>query len=136
MVSLAYLLNAARSEPRLRGGPSCCGSYRSFGRRSRANGARFFAYDSGWNRLTEKHYSKTEWPEAEVIAPLVNDGSYRVYPSSTSTSSCHAYGCVQTSFSSSFTESYTINTCTLVYNPISTTASTPTKIVANSSIIF
>ncbi|KAF8483423.1 eukaryotic translation initiation factor 3 subunit 6 [Russula ochroleuca] len=31
------------------------------------------AYDSGWNRLTEKHYSKTEWPEAEVIAPLVND---------------------------------------------------------------
>jgi translation initiation factor 3 subunit L len=38
------------------------------------------AYDSGWNRLTEKHYSKTEWPEAEVIAPLVNDGSLRVYP--------------------------------------------------------
>lgn len=31
------------------------------------------AYDSGWNRLTEKFYSKTEWPEAEVIAPLVND---------------------------------------------------------------
>ncbi|KAI0300108.1 eukaryotic translation initiation factor 3 subunit 6 [Multifurca ochricompacta] len=31
------------------------------------------AYESGWNRLTEKHYSKTEWPEAEVIAPLVND---------------------------------------------------------------
>ena len=34
------------------------------------------AYDSGWNRLTEKHYAKTEWPEAEVIAPLVNDGSF------------------------------------------------------------
>jgi translation initiation factor 3 subunit L len=32
------------------------------------------AYESGWNRLTEKHYAKTEWPEAEVIAPLVNDG--------------------------------------------------------------
>jgi len=32
------------------------------------------AYESGWNRLTEKFYSKTEWPEAEVIAPLVNDG--------------------------------------------------------------
>ncbi|KAJ8487778.1 hypothetical protein ONZ51_g3975 [Trametes cubensis] len=31
------------------------------------------AYESGWNRLTEKYYSKTEWPEAEVIAPLVND---------------------------------------------------------------
>ncbi|KAI0360712.1 eukaryotic translation initiation factor 3 subunit 6 [Trametes cingulata] len=31
------------------------------------------AYESGWNRLTEKFYSKTEWPEAEVIAPLVND---------------------------------------------------------------
>ncbi|KAJ3008748.1 hypothetical protein NUW54_g3037 [Trametes sanguinea] len=31
------------------------------------------AYESGWNRLTEKFYAKTEWPEAEVIAPLVND---------------------------------------------------------------
>ncbi|KAI0055971.1 hypothetical protein BV25DRAFT_1814887 [Artomyces pyxidatus] len=31
------------------------------------------AYESGWNRLTEKYYAKTEWPEAEVIAPLVND---------------------------------------------------------------
>lgn len=31
------------------------------------------AYDQGWNRLTEKFYSKTEWPEAELIAPLVND---------------------------------------------------------------
>ncbi|EKM53293.1 uncharacterized protein PHACADRAFT_259556 [Phanerochaete carnosa HHB-10118-sp] len=31
------------------------------------------AYESGWNRLTEKHYAKNEWPEAEVIAPLVND---------------------------------------------------------------
>ena len=33
------------------------------------------AYESGWNRLTEKFYAKTEWPEAEVIAPLVNDGA-------------------------------------------------------------
>ncbi|KAI0777653.1 eukaryotic translation initiation factor 3 subunit 6 [Trametes elegans] len=31
------------------------------------------AYESGWNRLTEKFYAKVEWPEAEVIAPLVND---------------------------------------------------------------
>ncbi|KAI0826646.1 eukaryotic translation initiation factor 3 subunit 6 [Trametes gibbosa] len=31
------------------------------------------AYESGWNRLTEKYYAKTEWPEAEVIAPLVDD---------------------------------------------------------------
>ncbi|KII85604.1 hypothetical protein PLICRDRAFT_44932 [Plicaturopsis crispa FD-325 SS-3] len=31
------------------------------------------AYESGWNRLTEKFYAKAEWPEAEVIAPLVND---------------------------------------------------------------
>ncbi|KAH9991984.1 eukaryotic translation initiation factor 3 subunit 6 [Russula compacta] len=31
------------------------------------------SYDNGWNRLTEKYYAKTEWPEAEVIAPLVND---------------------------------------------------------------
>ncbi len=33
------------------------------------------AYESGWNRLTEKFYAKTEWPEAEVIAHLVNDGA-------------------------------------------------------------
>ena len=33
-------------------------------------------YESGWNRLTEKFYAKTEWPEAEVIAPLVNDGAH------------------------------------------------------------
>ena len=32
------------------------------------------AYESGWNKLTEKFYSKTEWPEAELIAPLVNNG--------------------------------------------------------------
>lgn len=31
------------------------------------------AYESGWTRLTEKYYAKTEWPEAETIAPLVND---------------------------------------------------------------
>lgn len=31
------------------------------------------AYESGWNRLTEKYYAKSEWPEAEIIAPLVND---------------------------------------------------------------
>ncbi|THH22532.1 hypothetical protein EUX98_g8158 [Antrodiella citrinella] len=33
------------------------------------------AYESGWNKLTEKYYAKIEWPEAEVIAPLVNDDS-------------------------------------------------------------
>jgi translation initiation factor 3 subunit L len=32
-------------------------------------------YESGWNRLTEKFYAKAEWPEAEVIAPLVGDGT-------------------------------------------------------------
>lgn len=31
------------------------------------------AYESGWNKYTEKFYSRSEWPEAEVIAPLVND---------------------------------------------------------------
>jgi translation initiation factor 3 subunit L len=35
------------------------------------------AYESGWNRLTEQFYAKTEWPEAETIAPLVNDGPSR-----------------------------------------------------------
>jgi len=33
------------------------------------------SYESGWNKLTEKFYAKTEWPEAEIIAPLVNDGT-------------------------------------------------------------
>ncbi|KAH8827570.1 eukaryotic translation initiation factor 3 subunit 6 [Flagelloscypha sp. PMI_526] len=33
------------------------------------------AYESGWNKYTEKYYAKTEWPEAELIAPLVNDDS-------------------------------------------------------------
>ena len=31
------------------------------------------AYEASWNRLTEKYYQRSEWPEAEVIAPLVND---------------------------------------------------------------
>lgn len=35
------------------------------------------AYESGWNKYTEKFYAKTEWPEAELIAPLVNDGAQR-----------------------------------------------------------
>jgi translation initiation factor 3 subunit L len=37
------------------------------------------AYESGWNKYTEKFYAKTEWPEAELIAPLVNDSSYTVF---------------------------------------------------------
>ncbi|KAI8443734.1 eukaryotic translation initiation factor 3 subunit 6 [Phakopsora pachyrhizi] len=31
------------------------------------------AYEGGWNRLTEKFYQKTEWPESDIIAPLVNN---------------------------------------------------------------
>ncbi|GAA5989282.1 hypothetical protein JCM10908_001239 [Rhodotorula pacifica] len=30
------------------------------------------AYEQGWNRLTDKFFPKQEWPDAEVIAPLVN----------------------------------------------------------------
>ncbi|KIM22893.1 hypothetical protein M408DRAFT_332664 [Serendipita vermifera MAFF 305830] len=30
-------------------------------------------YENGWNKLTEQFYPKIEWPEAEIIAPLVND---------------------------------------------------------------
>ncbi|KAL1920317.1 uncharacterized protein VTP21DRAFT_1463 [Calcarisporiella thermophila] len=30
-------------------------------------------YENTFNKLTEKFYSKQPWPEAEVIAPLVND---------------------------------------------------------------
>lgn len=31
------------------------------------------AYEGTWNRLTDKFYARSEWPEAEIIAPLVND---------------------------------------------------------------
>ncbi|KAK0567071.1 hypothetical protein OC844_000409 [Tilletia horrida] len=31
------------------------------------------AYEANWNRLTEKFYARAEWPDAEVIAPLVNE---------------------------------------------------------------
>lgn len=31
------------------------------------------AYEASWNRLTEKYYQRSEWPEGEVIAPLVGD---------------------------------------------------------------
>lgn len=34
----------------------------------------------GWNRLTDKFFAKTEWPEAEVIAPLVNHGQHKKPP--------------------------------------------------------
>lgn len=30
------------------------------------------AYEQGWNRLSDKFFPKQEWPDAEVIAPLVN----------------------------------------------------------------
>ncbi|EIE77654.1 hypothetical protein G6F46_004206 [Rhizopus delemar] len=30
-------------------------------------------YDTSFNKLTEKYYRKQPWPEAEVVAPLVND---------------------------------------------------------------
>ncbi|KAK4689290.1 translation initiation factor 3 subunit L, partial [Tremellales sp. Uapishka_1] len=30
-------------------------------------------YESGWNKLTQAHYSQNEWPEAELIAPLVKN---------------------------------------------------------------
>jgi len=32
------------------------------------------AYESGWNKYVEFH-SKAEWPEVELIASLVNDGT-------------------------------------------------------------
>ena len=32
------------------------------------------AYEQGWARLSDKFFAKSEWPEAEVIAPLVNHG--------------------------------------------------------------
>lgn len=36
-------------------------------------------YDNSFNKLTEKYYQKQAWPEAEVIASLVNDGTLKKY---------------------------------------------------------
>ncbi|KTW31839.1 uncharacterized protein T551_01100 [Pneumocystis jirovecii RU7] len=33
-------------------------------------------YESLFNKLTEKYYKNTPWPDAETISPLVNDDSY------------------------------------------------------------
>ncbi|WOO80727.1 Eukaryotic translation initiation factor 3 subunit L [Vanrija pseudolonga] len=30
-------------------------------------------YEQGWNKLTQAHYQQAEWPEAELIAPLVQN---------------------------------------------------------------
>lgn len=30
-------------------------------------------YEQGWNKLTQAHYAQSEWPEAETIAPLVQN---------------------------------------------------------------
>ena len=30
-------------------------------------------YESGWNKLTNAHYAQSEWPEAELISPLVQN---------------------------------------------------------------
>ena len=32
------------------------------------------AYERGWNTLTQAHYSQSEWPSDDLIAPLVNNG--------------------------------------------------------------
>lgn len=32
-------------------------------------------YDNSFNKITEKFYQKQAWPEADVIAPLVNEGN-------------------------------------------------------------
>jgi hypothetical protein len=37
------------------------------------------AYESGWNKYTEKFYAKSDWPEAEAIAPLVDDGAFSLF---------------------------------------------------------
>ncbi len=33
-------------------------------------------YEGGWNRLTAQHYANAEWPEAEIISPLVGHGEW------------------------------------------------------------
>lgn len=33
-------------------------------------------YEQGWNKLTQAHYAQSEWPEAETIAPLVQNGTF------------------------------------------------------------
>lgn len=37
-------------------------------------------YENSFNKLTEKYFPKTTWPEPEIIAPLVNDGNVILFP--------------------------------------------------------
>lgn len=87
------------------------------------------AYESGWNKYTEKFYSRTEWPEAEVIAPLVNDGTFVRFtrrPLDLKT--------LKILSSLSSTGNYTTAMSTHVSNPTSTIVSIHMKTAANSSI--
>jgi hypothetical protein len=36
------------------------------------------AYERGWQTLTQAHYSQSEWPSDELIAPLVNNGTFHL----------------------------------------------------------
>nr|ODO01217.1 eukaryotic translation initiation factor 3 subunit L [Cryptococcus depauperatus CBS 7855] len=36
-------------------------------------------YESGWNKLTQAHYLNNEWPDPELVAPLVQNGLDQVF---------------------------------------------------------
>lgn len=89
------------------------------------------AYESGWNRLTEKYYAKTEWPEAEIIAPLVNDGKrYGINSPGVVTDDSFKIKYFLYSIASCITD-----TCTLAFNPTSMTVFTHTRTAASYSTI-
>lgn len=91
------------------------------------------AYESGWNRLTEKYYAKTEWPEAEVIAPLVNDGARLRYRILVLVFLLLMLVFWQTNCSSSSIASFTTVTSTLASSLTSTTVSIRTRTAASYS---
>ena len=93
-------------------------------------------YESGWNKYTENFYAKTEWPEAELITPLVNDSSYSLvcpffFESRWDTCS---FSHSQILFSSSCIANSTTVMYILAFSPTSTIDSIHTKIVVNFSI--
>ena len=98
------------------------------------------AYESGWNKYTEQFYSKTEWPEAEIIAPLVNDGEISQIDCflrvGKNTSLIRGRYALQIKSFSSSIENCTIVTSIRAFSLTSTIASTRMRIAANYSTIF
>lgn len=96
------------------------------------------AYERGWNQLTTAHYSQSEWPSEELIAPLVNDGASSLPSDAWLRARCVLTPALlapsQTKSSSSSTASSRTGTSTPASGPTSTTASSRTRCVRGPAL--